>query len=62
MPLETKNTHTLRKIGYFQIIQPSFKLAFRFRRNIDFQGGGNGGHLGFPIETILAIFDEIGTI
>ena len=24
---------------------------------IDFQDGGHGGHLGFLIETILAIFD-----
>ena len=24
---------------------------------IDFQDGGHGGHLGFPIGTILAIFD-----
>ena len=24
--------------------------------NIDFQGGGYGGHLGFPIRIILAIF------
>ena len=26
-------------------------------RKIDFQDGGHGGHLGFPIGTILAIFD-----
>ena len=26
-------------------------------RKIDFQDGGHGGHLGFPISTILAIFD-----
>ena len=26
-------------------------------RKKDFQDGGIGGHLGFPIETILAIFD-----
>ena len=26
-------------------------------RKIDFQDGGNGGHLGYPIGTILAIFD-----
>ena len=24
---------------------------------IDFQDGGHGGHLGFPIGTILAIYD-----
>ena len=36
------------------------QLAFQFRRRsekIDFQDGGHGGHLGFPIGTILAIFD-----
>ena len=36
------------------------QLAFRFRskkRKIDFQDGCHGGHLGFPIGTILAIFD-----
>ena len=27
------------------------------KRKIDFQDGGHGGHLGFPIDTILAIFD-----
>ena len=27
------------------------------KRKIDFQDGGYGGHLGFPIRTILAIFD-----
>ena len=27
------------------------------KRKIDFQDGCNGGHLGFPIGTILAIFD-----
>ena len=27
------------------------------RRKIDFQDGGHGGHLGFPIGTVLAIFD-----
>ena len=26
-------------------------------RKIDFQDGGHGSHLGFPIRTILAIFD-----
>ena len=26
-------------------------------RKIDFQDGGHGGHFGFPIGTILAIFD-----
>ena len=26
-------------------------------RKIDFQDGGHGGHLGFPIGSILAIFD-----
>ena len=27
------------------------------KRKLDFQDGGHGGHLGFPIGTILAIFD-----
>ena len=27
------------------------------KRKIDFQDGDHGGHLGFPIRTILAIFD-----
>ena len=27
------------------------------KRKIDFQDGGHGGHLGFPIGTLLAIFD-----
>ena len=27
------------------------------KRKIDFQDGGHGGHLGFPIGRILAIFD-----
>ena len=27
------------------------------KRKIDFKDGGHGGHLGFPIGTILAIFD-----
>ena len=27
------------------------------KRKIDCQDGGHGGHLGFPISTILAIFD-----
>ena len=27
-------------------------------RKIDFQDGGHGGHLGFPIGTILAIYDN----
>ena len=27
------------------------------KQKIDFQDGGHGGHLGFPIGTILAIFD-----
>ena len=26
-------------------------------RKIEFQDGGHGGHLGFPIRTILATFD-----
>ena len=36
----------------------SFGLSLQEKkRKIDFQDGGHGGHLGFPIGTILAIFD-----
>ena len=31
------------------------------KRKIDFQDGCHGGHLGFPIGTILAIFDLLVT-
>ena len=31
--------------------------ALEKKRKIDFQDGGHGGHLGFPIGMILAIFD-----
>ena len=31
-------------------------------RKIDFQDGGHGGHLGFPIGMILAIFDLQATL
>ena len=37
----------------------SFKtisLLFQKKQKIDFQNGGHGSHLGFPIRTILAIF------
>ena len=40
--------------------QVSSQLAFRFRRTsekVDFQDGCQGGHTGFQIWTILAIFD-----
>ena len=36
------------------------ELAFRFNRKssiTDFQDGGHGGHLGFPIGIFLTIFD-----
>ena len=33
------------------------KLAFLFRRRIDFQDSGHSGHLGFLIGTILALFN-----
>ena len=40
---------------------PSFKLigpsVQELKRKIDFQDGRRGGHPGFPIRTILAIFD-----
>ena len=32
------------------------------KRKIDFQDGCHGGHLGFPIGTILAIFDQQVTL
>ena len=32
-------------------------LAQEKKRKIDFQDGDHGGHLGFPIGTILATFD-----
>ena len=32
-------------------------LSVQEKRKIDFQDGGHGSHLGFPIGTILAIFD-----
>ena len=40
--------------------QVSIQMAFQFRRRsekIDFQDGCHGGHLGFLIGIILAIFD-----
>ena len=39
---------------------PSFRsigLSVQENFKIDFQDGNNGGHLGFPIGMILAIFD-----
>ena len=35
----------------------SLGLSVQKKRKIDFQDGGHSGHLGFPIGTILAIFD-----
>ena len=44
-----------------QCFLPSFKsiglLVQEKKRKIDFQDGHHGGNLGFPIRTILAIFD-----
>ena len=44
-----------------QCFLPSFEstvlLVQKKKRKIDFQDGCHGGHLGFPIGTILAIFD-----
>ena len=44
-----------------QCFLPSFKSigfpVLEKKRKIDFQDGGHGGHLGFPIGTILAISD-----
>ena len=35
----------------------SIGLSVQEKRKIDFQDGGHGGHLGFPISMILATFD-----
>ena len=53
--LPTKFQVSLSNASY----QVSSQLAFPFRRKSKkyFQDGGHGGHLGFPIGTILAIFD-----
>ena len=44
-----------------QCFLPSFKsiglLVEEKKRKIEFQDGGHGGHLGFPIRMNLAIFD-----
>ena len=44
-----------------QCLLPSFEstgLSVQKKQlKIDFQDGGHGGHFGFPIGTILAIFD-----
>ena len=44
-----------------QCFLPSFKSigfpVLEKKRKIDIQDGGHGGHLGFPIGTILAISD-----
>ena len=37
-------------------------LVQKKKRKIDFQDGPNGGHLGFSIGTILAIFDQQVTL
>ena len=37
--------------------QDSWPFLQEKKRKIDFQDGGHGGHLGFPIRGILAIFD-----
>ena len=44
------------------MLPTKFKVNWSFdsgkkMRKIDFQDGGHGGHLGFPIKTLLAIFD-----
>ena len=42
------------------MLPPSFEsiglLVHKKKQTIDFQDGGHGGHLGYPIVTILAIF------
>ena len=43
------------------MLHTKFKINWPFgsgeEGKIDFQEGGHGGHLGFPIGTILALFD-----
>ena len=46
-------------IFYLQVIPmlpTKFGINWPFRSEVDFQDGGNGGHLGFPMGTILATF------
>ena len=38
-------------------VRVKWPLVSEKKRKIDFQDGGHGGHFGFPIGTILAIFD-----
>ena len=39
------------------MLPSKFGVNWPFGSGEDFQDGGHGGHLGFPIGTILAIFD-----
>ena len=57
----------LNNLSYFRSAShpnaslPSFKLiglsVLKKKQKIDFQDGCHGSHLGFPIGTILALFD-----
>ena len=41
------------------ILPTKFRVNWQFqekKRKINFQNGGHGGHLGFPIGTILTMF------
>ena len=43
--------------GYFSGFPEPCTADMQMCRKIDFQDGCHGGHLGYPIGTILAIFD-----
>ena len=38
-------------------LEPTVFIVQEKKRKVDFQDGGHGSHLGFPIGTCLAIFD-----
>ena len=42
---------------FLSSVKSNDRLVQEEKWKIDFQDGRNGGHLGFPIETILAVFD-----
>ena len=48
---------TLYRSPDYQTSFESIGLSFKEKFNIDFHDRGHGGHLGFPIQIFLAIFD-----
>ena len=45
-------------LTYYQTILESIGISVQEKKiNTDFQDGSHGGHLGFPIRTILVTFD-----